>query len=374
MARIVLSPRAILGRRWRQLLALLRARRTGRVVPFRRRRPRDRIEVTERTAFNWHCYLPGVGLVSATATGSTAPTTQGQRFNPAKLLIDPYAKGHRRTSRLPDGDGPPLRPRRRRRRPRNRRTPTMPSRDPEVRRRRRDLRLGRRPPPESAVARHRHLRNPRQGLHEDAIPGSRGLRGTYAGLASDDRDRTLTSLGVTAVELLPVHHIADEHTSSNAAHQLLGLQLDRLLRTRTPPTPPPGTTANRSASSKGMVKALHRANIEVIMDVVYNHTAEGNHLGPMFSFRGIDNASYYRLSPEKPRYYVDYTGTGNSLNPDAPERAAPHHGLASLLRDRVPRRRVPLRPRRGAGPRIPRGRPAVGLFRHHSSGPGACHS
>ena len=80
-----------------------------------------------------------------------------------------------------------------------------------------------------------------------------------------------------------------------------------------------------------MVKALHQAGIEVILDVVYNHTAEGNHLGPMLSFKGVDNASYYRLMPDDPRFYMDFTGTGNSLNPRAPERAAADHGLAALL-------------------------------------------
>ena len=82
-----------------------------------------------------------------------------------------------------------------------------------------------------------------------------------------------------------------------------------------------------------MVKALHRAGIEVILDVVYNHTAEGNHLGPTLAFRGIDNAAYYRLMPDDPRHYMDFTGTGNSLNPVHPERAAADHGLAALLGD-----------------------------------------
>ena len=79
-----------------------------------------------------------------------------------------------------------------------------------------------------------------------------------------------------------------------------------------------GRTGEQVREFKGMVKALHRAGIEVILDVVYNHTAEGNHLGPMLSFKGIDNLSYYRCSPEDPRYYVDFTGTGNSLNPVHP--------------------------------------------------------
>ena len=120
-----------------------------------------------------------------------------------------------------------------------------------------------------------------------------------------------------------------------------------------------------------MVKALHRAGIEVILDVVYNHTAEGNHLGPMLSFKGVDNASYYRLMPDDPRFYMDFTGTGNSLNPVAAERAAADHGLAALLRDRVPRRRLPLRPRLRAGARALRRRPAVGVLRRHPPGPGA---
>ena len=99
-----------------------------------------------------------------------------------------------------------------------------------------------------------------------------------------------------------------------------------------------------------MVRALHEAGIEVILDVVYNHTAEGNHLGPTLSFRGIDNAAYYRLVDDDRRYYMDYTGTGNSLQRAAPARAAADHGLAALLGDRDARRRVPVRPGRRAGP------------------------
>ena len=118
-----------------------------------------------------------------------------------------------------------------------------------------------------------------------------------------------------------------------------------------------------------MVKALHGAGIEVILDVVYNHTAEGNHLGPMLSFRGVDNQSYYRLVPDDPRYYMDYTGTGNTLNPRAPDGAAADHGLAALLRHRLPRRRLPLRPRVGARARVLRGRSPLGVLRHHPPGP-----
>ena len=99
-----------------------------------------------------------------------------------------------------------------------------------------------------------------------------------------------------------------------------------------------------------MVKALHRAGIEVILDVVYNHTAEGNHLGPMLSFRGIDNPSYYRLLPEDPRYYMDFTGTGNSLNPVHPSVLRLIMDSLRYFVDRVPRRRLPLRSRRRRSP------------------------
>ena len=152
-------------------------------------------------------------------------------------------------------------------------------------------------------------------LHPDV---REDLRGTYAGLASDAPLAHLQSLGVTAVELLPIHHIVRE-----------GFLVDRGLTNYwgyssigyLAPHGPYAATGDRGEQVrefKGMVKALHRAGIEVILDVVYNHTAEGNHLGPMLAFKGIDNASYYRLMPDDPRYYMDFTGTGNSLNPVHP--------------------------------------------------------
>jgi hypothetical protein len=120
-----------------------------------------------------------------------------------------------------------------------------------------------------------------------------------------------------------------------------------------------------------MVKALHAAGIEVILDVVYNHTAEGNHLGPTLSLPRHRQPAYYRLVDEDdPRYYMDYTGTGNTLNVRHPARAAADHGLAALLGHRDARRRLPLRPRLDAGPRVPRGRPAVGVLRPRAAGPG----
>ena len=144
------------------------------------------------------------------------------------------------------------------------------------------------------------------------------LRGTYAGLASDEAIAHLEDLGVTAVELLPVHHIIDESflhekgLSNYWGYSSIGFLAPHALYAAT------GRRGEQVREFKGMVKSLHGAGIEVILDVVYNHTAEGNHLGPMLSFRGVDNPSYYRLMPDDPRYYMDFTGTGNSLNPVHP--------------------------------------------------------
>src|SRR5204863_8752796 len=144
------------------------------------------------------------------------------------------------------------------------------------------------------------------------------LRGTYAGLASEPALEYLTSLGVTAVELLPIHHIIDESFLAERGltnywgYSSIGYLAPHAMYAAT------GTCGEQVREFKGMVKALHGAGIEVILDVVYNHTAEGNHLGPMLAFKGVDNASYYRLMPDTPRFYMDFTGTGNSLNPVHP--------------------------------------------------------
>ncbi|MFN8205626.1 MAG: glycogen debranching protein GlgX, partial [Solirubrobacteraceae bacterium] len=144
------------------------------------------------------------------------------------------------------------------------------------------------------------------------------LRGTYAGLASDEALAHLIDLGVTAVELLPIHHIVDESflpergLTNYWGYSSIGYLAPHALYAHG------GSGGEALREFKGMVKALHRAGIEVILDVVYNHTAEGNHLGPMLSFRGVDNAAYYRLMPDDPRHYMDFTGTGNSLNPMQP--------------------------------------------------------
>jgi glycogen operon protein len=139
------------------------------------------------------------------------------------------------------------------------------------------------------------------------------LRGTYLGLASDPIIDHLRSLGVTAVELMPVHHFVNERhlvemgLSDYWGYNSIGFFAPDV-RYAT------GTLGQQVEEFKSMVKTFHRAGIEVILDVVYNHTAEGNHMGPTLAMKGIDNRAYYRLMPDDPRHYMDFTGTGNSLN------------------------------------------------------------
>ena len=278
-----------------------------------------RIGVSERTAFNWHCYLPGVGPGTRYGYRVHGPyePERGLRFNPTKLLLDPYAKAIDGAVAYHDANV----------------LPYVPGEDDA------DLNLD---DEDDADAMPKCVVVDERFDWEDDRPPARpwnetiiyelhvkgftqlnevireDLRGTYAGLASGAALEYLTSLGITAVELLPVHHIADESylvdrgLSNYWGYSSIGYFAPHALYSAT------GTNGAQLAEFKGMVKALHRAGIEVILDVVYNHTAEGNHLGPMLSFRGIDNPSYYRLVPDSPRFYMDYTGTGNSLNPVHP--------------------------------------------------------
>src|SRR5205823_355533 len=280
----------------------------------------ERLAMTERTAFNWHCYVPGVGpgqRYGYRVHGPYAPQN-GARFNAAKLLIDPYAKAiegpidYKRANTLP----------------------YHPNGSPDA-----DLTPD---TSDDAVAIPKSVvvdggfdwegdRWPRTPWHDTVIYEvhvkgftklnehvREDLRGTYAGFASEPALEYLQSLGVTAVELLPIHHIADEHflidkgLTNYWGYSSIGYVAPHALYAAT------GTKGEQVREFKGMVKALHRAGIEVILDVVYNHTAEGNHLGPMLSFKGVDNRSYYRLMPDDPRHYMDFTGTGNSLNPVHP--------------------------------------------------------
>ena len=138
-------------------------------------------------------------------------------------------------------------------------------------------------------------------------------RGTFAGLASAASIRHLRALGVTAVELMPVHHhVDDRHLIDQGLSNYWGYNT---LSFFAPDTRYAASEVRGSVVEfKKMVRRLHRAGLEVILDVVYNHTGEGNHLGPTLSLRGIDNASYYRLTPKSGRFYMDYTGCGNTLN------------------------------------------------------------
>jgi isoamylase len=276
----------------------------------------ERVELTEQTALHWHGYLPLIGPGQRYAFrvhGPYAPE-EGHRFNACKLLLDPYAKSIEGPIRFDAGNVLPYVP-----------TgeedadlepddeddadaiPKCVVIDPRF-----DWEGDRRlhTPWHETVIYETHVKGftmRREGVRED-------LRGTYAGLASEDALAHLKQLGVTAVELLPVHHIADEQflhpkgLTNYWGYSSIGYFAPHSGYAAT------GEGGQVVREFKGMVKALHRAGIEVILDVVYNHTAEGNHLGPMLCFKGVDNKSYYRLLPDDQRYYMDFTGTGNSLN------------------------------------------------------------
>jgi isoamylase len=275
-----------------------------------------RIEVLDQTAFQWHVYLPGVGPGQRYGYRVHGPyePARGQRFNPAKLLIDPYAKAidgpvdYNAASTLPyvpdgsehadltidDSDDAVAIPK----------SVVVDQSFPWGE----DRRIGRRW--SSTVIYETHVKG--FTMRHPDVPDE--LRGTYAGLASEAAIEHLRSLGVTAVELLPVHHIADESflvdrgLSNYWGYSSIGYFAPHSEYAAA------GRRGEQLREFKAMVKALHAAGIEVILDVVFNHTAEGNHLGPMLSFKGVDNTGYYRLMPDDPRYYMDFTGTGNSLN------------------------------------------------------------
>jgi len=271
-----------------------------------------RIRLPERTAFCWHGYLPGVRPGQRYGFRVHGPwnPSQGQRCNPAKLLVDPYAKSISGDVEWNDAVFP------------------YPLGGDDLQRDDRDS-----APyvPKSVVIDDSFEwgrdRAPGRKLHETVIYEvhvkgftklrqdiPEHLRGTYAGLAHPASVDYLTSLGVTAVELLPVHQFVHEkHLIDKGLRNYWGYHSYGYF------APHNDYAADRDPLKvvhefKGMVKLLHAAGLEVILDVVYNHTGEGNHLGPMLSFKGLDNPAYYRISEEDARYYVDYTGTGNTLN------------------------------------------------------------
>jgi isoamylase len=278
--------------------------------------PRETYFLREVTGNVWHGYLAGIkpGQLYGYRVSGPYDPAKGHRFNPAKLLIDPYAKAI-----AGDVDW---------------RAPIF------------GYALGKgdliidnqedNPAVPKSVVISTHFdwdndRPPRTPLHDSVIyeahiKGMTALspdmpedrRGTYAAMGYPATIDYLKKLGVTAVELMPVHAFLDDgHLLTRGLSNYWGYNTINFFA--------PDSRYCRDcdageqvAEFKNMVKALHRANIEVILDVVYNHTAEGNHLGPTLSFRGIDNATYYRLTDDR-RYYMDYTGTGNTLNVRHPQ-------------------------------------------------------
>ena len=268
------------------------------------------IELTEVDALVWHCYLPGVQpgqRYGFRVHGPYAPKA-GIRCNPHKLLLDPYAKavegsmdwdeacfGYRfdDPAKMNSLDSAPH---------------TMKSvvvnpffdwgsdRHPET-------------PYHESVIYEAHVR----GLTKTHPDVPEQLRGTYAGIAHPATINHLTRLGVTAVELMPVHQFVQDHTlverglSNYWGYNTIGFLAPHNAYSAA------GQLGQQVPEFKQMVKTLHAAGIEVILDVVYNHTAEGNHQGPTLSFRGLDNANYYRLVDDDRSHYYDTTGTGNSL-------------------------------------------------------------
>jgi isoamylase len=270
-----------------------------------------RIAITEVDGLVWHCYLPDVepGQRYGYRVHGPYQPERGHRCNPAKLLLDPYGKAvdgqvtwhqavysyqHDNPSVLNSDDSAPYMPRN---------VVINPYFDWG------DDRSPRTPYHETFIY-EAHVRG--LTVRHPAVPA--GLRGSYAGLAHPAVIEHLTRLGVTAIELMPVHQCAPEPalvqrglTNYWGYNTIAFLAPDNRYSSS-------GAPYGQVAEFKAMVKALHAAGIEVILDVVYNHTAEAGALGPTLCFRGIDNAAYYRLDPGHPQAYLDYTGCGNSLN------------------------------------------------------------
>ncbi|MDB4889594.1 MAG: glycogen debranching enzyme GlgX [Gemmatimonadetes bacterium] len=276
-----------------------------------------KIQLIERTDQVWHCYLPDArpGQYYGYRVHGPYEPHAGLRFNPSKLLIDPYAKAITGAIQWSNdlfaykvGD-------------------TLDDRELDT-----DNSAGGVPksvvidsaftwgddaplnvPYNRTVIYECHVKG--MTMRHPDVPAE--LRGTYLGLCSDPMVEYFQSLGVTALELLPVHqfvvdrHLAERGLTNYWGYNTIGFFApDVRYATR--------GLGNQVYEFKTMVKTLHQAGLEVILDVVYNHTGEGNHLGPTLSLKGIDNAAYYRLEHENPRFYTDFTGTGNSLNMQHP--------------------------------------------------------
>ncbi len=269
-----------------------------------------RVALPEIDAFVWHGYLPNVGPGQRYGYRVYGPydPAAGHRCNPGKLLLDPYAKAidgevewdeacfsyrWNDHEQFNDRDSAPYLPKSVVVNPfflwDNDRAPRTPHNETVI---------------YEAHVKGMTVRHPR-------IPDE--IRGTYAALAHPAMIDHFSKLGVTAVELMPVHQfVHDTHLVERGLRNYWGYNTIGFFAPHNDYSSS-GQRGEQVQEFKGMVKALHAAGIEVLLDVVYNHTAEGNHLGPTLSFRGIDNASYYRLVDDDRRYYYDTTGTGNTL-------------------------------------------------------------
>ncbi|HEX7831134.1 MAG TPA: glycogen debranching protein GlgX [Thermoanaerobaculia bacterium] len=271
-----------------------------------------RIELPESSAFIWHGYLPNIAPGQRYGFRVHGPwdPDNGQRCNPNKLLLDPYGKAVHGMVQWDEAVFP------------------YHFDNPETSRNDQDSA----PFMPKSVVIHPYFdwkddRRPNTPWHQTIIyevhvkgftmlhPGvPENLRGTYAGLAHPAAIKYLQQLGVTAIELLPVHqfihgnHLLDKHLRNYWGYDSISFLAPHNEYAAS------GQNGQQVTEFKQMVRAMHQAGIEVILDVVYNHTAEGNHLGPVLSMKGLDNTAYYRTVHDNPRYYMDYTGTGNSLN------------------------------------------------------------
>ena len=279
----------------------------------------DTLDMQESTAHVWHCYIPGltIGQLYGYRVHGPYEPEKGLRFNPAKLVIDPYARaiagnvdwkypifGYKLGDPAQDL--------------------TCDSEDDAAGM-----------PKGVVTSSHfdwQNDRSPQIPLHESIIYEAHvkgmtarhpdvpeNLRGTYLGLVSPPMLEYFKKLGITALEIMPVHtFLDDKHLLDMGLRNYWGYNTTNFFAPAARYCSS-GDTGQQIGEFKTMVRDLHRAGIEVILDVVYNHTSEGNQMGPTLSFRGIDNSTYYRLVNDQPRYYMDYTGTGNTLNMRHPQ-------------------------------------------------------
>jgi isoamylase len=278
----------------------------------------DCVALQERTAFTWHGLIRNIGpgqLYGYRVEGPWEPE-QGHRFNASKLLVDPYARA---ISGEVDWKQPIF--------------PYKVETGDDRQKCDQDSAAGMPKsvvvdsrfdwegdcPPETPLADSVIYEVHVKGFSNTNPEVPQELRGTYAGLSHPASISYLKKLGITAVELLPVHHFLDDgHLIDQGLKNYWGYNTLGYF------APDPrycscGDQGGQVTEFREMVKTLHANGIEVILDVVYNHTCEGNHMGPMLSFKGICNTSYYRLMEDDPRYYMDYTGTGNTLNVRHPQ-------------------------------------------------------